>query len=204
MSSRGDRALARCRTVVCGDQSTIAQDFILCHTTGDVATTRLHNAPHDAGAYLICAGYLAGKVARDQSVHEIQRAFEANFVEVVQLCDDLIDGNPEARICIIGSESGFSGSHDMIYAGAKAALHLYIETKRLRTPEQLLVGIAPHIIGDSGMTRRRSDYEATIARGRKTRLGRWLFAQEVADLAAFLLYSASPALSNQVIRMRSE
>ena len=33
------------------------------------------------------------------------------------------------------------------YAGAKAAMHLYVEHRRLNTPQQQLVAIAPSIIG---------------------------------------------------------
>jgi NAD(P)-dependent dehydrogenase (short-subunit alcohol dehydrogenase family) len=90
----------------------------------------------------------------------------------------------------------------MAYAGAKAALHLYVERKQLSSADQQLVAIAPTVIWDSGMTQRRPDLRELAARGEATRLGRWLKAREVAEQARQVLCGASPFLSNTIIRMR--
>lgn len=154
----------------------------------------------DCDRYLIAIGFLAGKAIGDQSQQQILDGWERNFIEIAARCDDIIENNPRARICIIGSESGISGSFDMAYAGAKAALHLYIETKRLEHPDQQLVGIAPTIIRDSGMTQRRTDLDACLGRGLKRRRREWLNAVDVARLAYFLLYVDQGTITNTVIR----
>lgn len=154
--------------------------------------------------YLLCTGYLAGFALSEISDADATRTWELNYLRVAQFCDDVLAVNSRARICVIGSESAFRGSHDMAYAGAKAALHRYVETKAPLRSDQMLVAIAPHIIWDSGMTQRRGDLATLAARGSRSRLGRWLSATEVALEALHLLYDASPALSGQVIRMRAE
>jgi NAD(P)-dependent dehydrogenase (short-subunit alcohol dehydrogenase family) len=188
------------RIVVTGRSSTIANEFLELLPEAEIRT--LESVQSLGDRYLICTGYLAGKAIGEISSDELMETFTRNFAEIARLCDRIFDTRPNARVCIVGSESGIAGSYDMAYAGAKAAMHLYIETKKLRHAEQMIVGIAPHIIWDSNMTRARDDLKALADRGDANRLGRWLEPAEVADLARFLLMEASPSLSNQVIRMR--
>ncbi len=154
----------------------------------------------DMPRYFIASGFLKGQTIRDQSRRDAEQAWRMNFVDVAQRCDSIIASNPLARICIVGSESGIQGSFDAAYAGAKAAMHLYVETKRLRTPEQQLVCIAPTVIEDSGMTQRRNDLGECLVRGAARRRGRWLQSADVARLAHFLLYTDDGSISNTVIR----
>jgi NAD(P)-dependent dehydrogenase (short-subunit alcohol dehydrogenase family) len=150
--------------------------------------------------YLICTGYLAGRSLGEMTYEESVLTWRRNFVEVARFCDLAFVANPKCRICVIGSESAYSGSYDIAYAGAKAALHLYVETKKLNYPEQQLVAIAPTVILDSGMTQRRKDLNAVEARFAVTRHGRPLQAAEVAALAHVALFSATAFLSNTVLR----
>lgn len=150
--------------------------------------------------YLFTAGFLAGQQIEVMSAADVQKTWAANFVETAARCDQIIACNPEARICIIGSESGIKGSFDMAYAGAKAALHLYIESKELVAKGQQIVGIAPTVIADSGMTARRRDINDCFKRGMARRRGEWLTALDVAKLAYFLLYVDDGTISNTVIR----
>lgn len=190
---------------VAGHRSTIAQEFFRLIPDGEVARgDRLADLPMSYDRYLICVGFLAGKSLEAISADEARRTWEKNFIAPARFCDRLFRVNQRARVCIIGSESGFRGSYDMAYAGAKAALHLYVETKRLEHPGQQLVAIAPTVIWDSAMTQRRSDLEPLEARGAATRHGRWLNAREVAAQAVQALCVASPFLSNTVIRLRGE
>ena len=155
----------------------------------------------DAERYLICDGFLAGKTIAEISDLDAAATWRENFMQIVVFCDKLFEANDNARVCIIGSESAFAGSHDETYANAKRAIHNYVERKPLRTPGQQLIGIAPTIIEDSGMTQRRDDLEACLARGAARRRGAWLQAKDVARLAYFALYMDRGNLCNTILRM---
>lgn len=190
---------------IAGATSNIARNF--CQLLPDDVEPhcdRLASLPGDLDRYLICTGYLAGKDLARITVEEANLTFHRNFIEPARFCDRVLAANPQARICLIGSESGFKGSFDMAYAGAKAALHLYVETKRLEHPGQQLVAVSPTIIWDTAMTQARLDLEATKRRGAATRHRRWLMAGEVAAQAYNCLFIASPFLSNTIIRLRGE
>lgn len=187
---------------IIGHKTSIAQAFIPSLGYEEPVQRRLEEMPLDLPRYLICMGYLAGQSLQDISPKEAKKTWDLNFIDIVLFCDRVYADNPDARICIIGSMSGIKGSFDMAYAGAKAALHVYIEAKRLTGRHAQLVGIAPTIIEDSGMTQRRNDLDHCIDRGRKTRRGSWLKPEEVAELAYFLLYIDHGAISNVVIPMQ--
>ncbi len=181
-----------------GASSTIAKAFTaLTPYEATVAVRDPRELPVSCDDYLLCAGMLCGKPIGEMAAHDISETIRVNFSNVAAFCDELFEQNDTARVCVIGSASGINGSYDMAYAGAKAALHLYVETKRLRTAQQHLVCVAPAIIEDSGMTQRRTDLQPTLERGAKRRLGRWLHAEEIARIANFALNE--PALCNTVI-----
>jgi len=144
--------------------------------------------------YLFAAGVLHQKKIQDQTEEEMLDSVKANFLGVVRRCEVIFDANPKARICVIGSESGFKGSFDMTYALSKAALHTYVEMKRLK-PQQQLFAIAPPIISDSGMTERRDDYPH-ILQTRKT-----VRAAKVAHLVYEMLYQPGTPQNNSVLRI---
>lgn len=179
----------------------IALRQILPPGSGSSMNARIEEMPFDLPRYLIAMGFLAGDRIGDQGPEDLDRAWQLNFVKIAAFCDTVFDVNPFARICIVTSASGSSGSFDMAYAGSKAAIDLYVRTKRLDRPAQQLVGIAPHIIADAGMTDRRKDHAACMQRGEKQRRGRWTSAAEVAQLAHFLLFVDEGAICNQVIRI---
>jgi NAD(P)-dependent dehydrogenase (short-subunit alcohol dehydrogenase family) len=157
--------------------------------------------PMDVERYLFCAGLLYGKSLLEAEPDEIADTLRVNFSDVAQACDRIIAGNGKARICVVGSESGFAGSYDVAYAGAKAALHRYVETKRLRTIDQQLVCIAPGILGDGGMTLRRKDLKRLDERQMAHPKARFLSSIEVARLIRFALYDDRGYLSGVVIRL---
>src|SRR3989304_3989175 len=150
--------------------------------------------------YLLCAGVLRAKRLAEQSADEIAEAMHVNLARPMKLCDDIRARIDNARICIVGSESGYVWSYDGAYAAAKAALHRYVETKKLR-PGQQLVAIAPSIIEDTGMTQARTDLENLERRKLENPKRRFLKAAEVARLIHFLLYQDEGYLSGTVIRM---
>jgi NAD(P)-dependent dehydrogenase (short-subunit alcohol dehydrogenase family) len=188
---------------IAGSGSTIARAFRTLLPSGEqVVADRLSDMPADLDRYFVCAGFLAGKTLSEIGLEDAWATWDRNFIAPARFCDRVLRSNPRARICLMGSESGFKGSHDMAYAGAKAALHLYVETKRLEHPGQQLVAISPTIILDTNMTRRRTDKKALEARAAATRHGRWLDAAEVASLAYQALFAATPFLSNTIIRLK--
>lgn len=184
---------------VVGASSKIAEQFMALVNEG-CRGMRLREPPEDCRRFLVCNGLLLGHAIGGMMPDRIYATLAANFVEIAQWCDDLFASREDARVCVIGSESGFSGSYDMAYAGSKAALHLYVETKRLK-PAQQLVAIAPSIIGDAGMTTRRVDTDTLNERLREHPKGRFVTAAEVASLAAWLLGPDGEYVSGTVVRM---
>jgi NAD(P)-dependent dehydrogenase (short-subunit alcohol dehydrogenase family) len=188
---------------ITGAQTTIAREFVKLMPISDhdiVEIGRNRGMITTADAYLFCQGYLAGRDAAGIDREEAIRTWADNFGTVAANCDFILKHNPRARICIIGSYSGIKGSFDATYAAAKAGIHLYIETKRLQHPGQQIVGIAPHIIMDSGMTRRRGDLDALNERG--AHRGRdWITPADVARLAHFLLCIDTGNICNVVVPM---
>lgn len=157
--------------------------------------------PLDADRYLFAAGLLRPKQHRDQTAEEIREGLLVNHGSVVRACDVLFDVNPTARVVVIGSESAYTGSYDDVYASAKANLHRYVETKKLKHPGQQLVCVAPTIIMDSGMTQRRKDLVSVEKRALKNPKRRWLKAIEVARLVHFCLFQDEGYLSGVVLRL---
>ena len=151
--------------------------------------------------HLFCQGIMTPKPISRQSKDEITRSFWVNAGEIIRQCDMILENNDGARVCVIGSESGFAWSYDGAYAAAKASLHRYVETKKLRTPQQQLVCIAPSIISDGGMTLRREDTEVLATKGNAHPKGRFLTCAEVARLIHHVLYVDEGYLSGVVIRM---
>lgn len=188
---------------ISGLRTTIAEAFVRRLPDGESIfhLTRDRLLPTGYGnRYLIAQGLLLGRTARDHSAAASTETWEANFLHIVQKIDHAMDTDSAARVVVIGSESAFAGSYDMAYAGAKAALHLYVETKKLK-PHQQLVAISPGIIADSGMTLRRQDTSTLEERRAAHPKQRFLSADEVARLAHFLLYVDDGYLSGTVIRM---
>ena len=161
---------------------------------------QMDEPPLDAERYLFTAGVLIGKPVNKMTNAERVSMLDINFASVVSACETILDANDRARICIIGSESGYRGSYDKIYAGSKAALHAYVETRAVGQHQQL-VGISPGIIEDCGMTERRTDRDALDKRRAAHPKGRFLKAEEVARVAVFALYDSSEYLCNTVIRL---
>lgn len=162
---------------------------------------RYEDMPLDCERYLFCNGLLLGKPKDDYSPGEITEVMTANLWSITDQVERIVSANDRARICVIGSESGFSGSYDLVYAEAKRRLHQYVETKPLRTPSQQLVCVAPGIIADAGMTLRRTDRDNLIARQKAHPKRRHITSREVAELVRFLLYVDHGFLSGITIRM---
>lgn len=195
-----------------GIGSKIAQEFVdVCFGKGQLSLPKVATGkfiiierdsvpPYNADKYLICQGILHGKKRVDMTNDEVSETYKVNYVQVACMCDTILEHNSKARICVLGSESGFSGSYDECYADAKRLLHYYVETK-LTKPSQQLVCVAPSIIEDAGMTLRRADVENLCRLRDKHPKSRFLMSREVARMIYFLLFDDLGYTTGTVIRM---
>lgn len=156
-------------------------------------------APH-VTRYLICQGLLFPLRSSEQTEDQKKESMRVNCTDIIDGCNYIFSHNPDARICVIGSESAYSGSYDDTYAKAKRSLHEYVERKKL-LPKQQLVCVAPSIVGDAGMTIRREDHLNLERRRRAHPKQRFASSMEVAKLIKFLLYVDEGYLSGITIRM---
>ncbi len=184
-----------------GIGSSIAHEFSVLYPNEQVfEIPRGQTPPFDIRRYLICQGILYGKKRIDMSNEEIYETYQVNCHQMVEMCEKILENNYRARICVMGSESGFSGSYDECYADAKNVLHRYVETRTIK-PEQQLICVAPSIVEDSGMTIRRND-SANLNEKRKNHpKGRFLSSREVAKMIHFLLYEDEGYTTGTTIRM---
>jgi short-subunit dehydrogenase len=155
----------------------------------------------EAHRLLICSGLLTSKHLLEQSDDEILASIRINLVSVTLLIEHALKINPDIRICVIGSESGWKGSFDTTYFLGKAALHSFIRERRVSHANQQLVGIAPSMISDSRMTTIRTDQDVVQQRGRENPKERLLTSDEVASLAHFMLYIDQGYINNTVVPM---
>lgn len=193
---------------ITGIKSNIAHSFIKLLSNEMVIGTRAEHLKEHADVYtheldvnrfVFCQGYLIPKRAVNQSDTEKDKSYRSNYSSIVEACDAILDINPDARICIIGSESGYRGSFDDSYADNKKLIHKYIEDKDL-LPDQQLVGIAPSIIEDTEMTQSRTDVDNLNKRRYSHPMQRFLTSNEVAQMIYTLLYE-QPYINRTIIRM---
>jgi NAD(P)-dependent dehydrogenase (short-subunit alcohol dehydrogenase family) len=152
-----------------------------------------------ADRYLFCQGLLRPKRMEDQTQAERDESWLVNYISIATWCDWIFASNPRARVCVIGSESAYRGSFDEAYAVSKAALHRYVEGRKIG-PNQQLICISPGIIEDAGMTTRRKDTGNVIRRKALHPMKRFATSREVAELAYHLLYRQA-YVSGTVVRM---
>ena len=188
-----------------GYDSVIAQELAkICGGLIPVARgEKMPSIGNVADRYLFCQGLMIQKKRSDMTQAEEEEIWRVNYDDIARECDRILEENECARICVIGSESAFKGSFNMVYAWAKQALHEYVETKRLKSPMQQLVCVAPTCITGSGMNlRRNADGMAALAERLDTHpKQRWLEPREVAEMVCFLLMVDKGYTTNVVIRM---
>ena len=154
----------------------------------------------DAERYFFCQGLLHGKRRVDQTEAEINNTYNVNYAYICKMCNIILEHNTNARICVMGSDSGITGSYDEVYADSKKLLHHYVETKILKRNQQL-VAVAPWIISDAGMTLRRNDMDNLSNLCRRHPKGRFITSMEVAETVRHLLYVDLGFITNTVVRM---
>lgn len=186
-----------------GFNSEIVKALIPLLPTGEIPLDvgRGKFIPLDCERYLFCAGIMHGKSIHDHDGASLYESFGVNLFTTIKDCEEILHLNSRARICVVGSESGISGSYDGVYAMAKAALHHYVQTRRLTEPAQQLVCVAPSIIADAGMTMRREDHPLLELRAERHPKKRFLKCAEVASFIHYLLYVDRGYTTNTVIRI---
>lgn len=178
----------------------------LCRLTGD-EPVRIDADLSDPGAilnipkcdrYLLAAGLLYGKRTLELSGSEIMAALAVNLVNVIRICETILTRDIAPRICVVGSESGYVGSFEEIYAAAKAGVHAYVMQRATKWPQQLFA-VSPPIISDAGMTMCRADYPGILSE-------RWhVTTAQVARLIRRHLYDRDAfPLTGGVVRMLQE
>lgn len=188
---------------IAGAGSNIAQEFMQRVATRmpgeEMQRGKTAEAPLNADRYLFCAGLLNGCAIGAQSDASLFEMMKVNYIDVVVAVDKILLKNEKARVCVVGSESGYSGSYDMGYAASKAALHLFVEKRRIYERQQL-VGVAPWIVGDAGMTSRRPASELDAIR-RVHPKREFDTSANVAEMIYHLLYVDSGHTTGTIVRM---
>jgi NADP-dependent 3-hydroxy acid dehydrogenase YdfG len=186
---------------VTGLNTTIVQSYLQIRPEGVIRIEATPSLSHSspvlkvplADRYILAAGVLHQARLTKQTEKEIIESLSVNFINVIRICEEILSRYKCARICVIGSESGFNWSYDDTYAGAKAAVHRYVETRKIAAT-QPLVCVSPIIISDSGMTMRRNDYPDILDKRRT------VTAMAVAEVISGL-FSNEIDLNNTVVRM---
>jgi NAD(P)-dependent dehydrogenase (short-subunit alcohol dehydrogenase family) len=152
--------------------------------------------PEDVDRYVLAAGILRQQPLRDQSGFDVRIGLAVNLISVVRIADTILARRENARVCIIGSESGMHGSYDESYAMAKAAVHAWVSWAKTKvTPTQTITCVVPPIISDSGMTRRRHDYPVVLNERRT------VTAKQVAEKVKWSLFDDELLGSTHLVTM---
>ena len=132
---------------------------------------------------------------------DIVSQISINLLSVVKICEVALQHNKKVKIIILGSESGIKGSFDIVYSLTKAAIHKYVEERKIKYPEQQLICLAPSTIIDSHMTIKRKDkrnIQKSIINNPKKR---GILSKEISNLIYALFYEQTNYISNTVIRI---
>lgn len=124
-----------------------------------------------------------------------------NLLSVIKVCEIALKYNRHVKIIILGSESGIKGSFDIIYALTKAAIHKYVEERKIKYSKQQLLCIAPSTIIDANMTVKRKDSHNVARAIKNNPKKRGVLSKEVSNLIYSLFYEQTDYLSNIVIRL---
>jgi NAD(P)-dependent dehydrogenase (short-subunit alcohol dehydrogenase family) len=131
----------------------------------------------------------------------ILHLIKVNLLSFIRIIEIAIKYNSNVRIAVIGSESGIKGSFDISYSLSKAALHKYIEERKILFPTQQLICIAPSMIVDSGMTLNREDQDNVKKSTLSNPKERGLFSNEIAQMIYHLLFIDKGYTTNTVINI---
>ena len=133
--------------------------------------------------------------------HEIHKQLNINLLSKIKICEISLKYNPNARIIIVGSESGLKGSYDIVYALSKASINKYVEERQILKKGQQLICIAPSTIVDGNMTLKRKDKKNVRKSIKINPKKRGLFSKEVSKLIYDISFNNTDYLTNVVINV---
>ena len=151
--------------------------------------------------FIVNLGILFPKKISEQSVEEITCSLNVNLISIVQICEFILNNNKNAKVFILGSESGLKGSYDTTYFLCKAALRAYVRERKLDGENQQLLLFSPSTISDAGMTTRRTDLEVLENYRRKHPKRRLLTCDEVSDIIISFMNEKFSYVSNTEIEI---
>lgn len=160
----------------------------------------LKNLPVDERLYCVNVGLLVGKQINDASEAEIMNSIKVNLIGVTKLVEHLLKINSDARIVVMGSESGRKGSFDTTYFLSKAALRQFVRQRKVGENQQLVM-ISPSTIYDSNMTASRADKERLEGYIQQHPKKRFLRMHEIATTLRFVLSADAAYLTNTEIEI---
>ena len=153
----------------------------------------------DIDRYIILSGHLQSKKISEQNREEIVKSIFINSVGPILFSEYLLQNRPNARLIIIGSESGFKGSYDLTYGLSKSSIRMYVKQKKVKENQQILL-ISPSTIEDFGMTERRQDKDRLTIYRQNHPKKRFLYSEELSTLI-INLFNSTNFLTNEEINL---
>lgn len=132
--------------------------------------------------YIFNLGILIPKNILEQSEDEIFNSLKINALFTIKACEHILSTNPNARILIVGSESGKKGSYDTSYFLSKTMLRSYVKERMLHSHKQQLVLVSPSTIEDGTMTTSRNDVHRLELYKNQHPKKRFVTCSEIANL----------------------
>jgi 3-oxoacyl-[acyl-carrier protein] reductase len=150
-----------------------------------------------------CAGLYPRRDIRDYSTSALRHIVDLNLIAMLTLLPPLVRAALETgrpmRIVVVGSQAGVTGGMDVAYAASKAGLVAAVKSIAREYAKHGIVAnvVSPGpvetpmaaVMGDE----RKRYYESTIP------LGRYMRADEVAAVVAWLLTDAPVAVNGTVV-----
>ncbi|WP_162901381.1 SDR family oxidoreductase [Breoghania sp. L-A4] len=156
------------------------------------------SAPLDG--IVLFAGELPGRTMFESTPAQMEHLFRVNVIANMVIIKALAPCLAEdSAVVLLGSISGFKGSHDDPYAATKGAIHSLVKSLALKmAPRTRVVGIAPGMTNDTRMTDDLVDglYQRTLS---TIPLRRAAEASEIAALVDTLLGASARSITGAVL-----
>ena len=144
---------------------------------------------------------LSSKPHLKKSLKDITNQICLNLTSIIRICEIALNSNPQARIIILGSESGLKGSFDIIYALTKSSIHKYVEERKIKYKNQQLLCLAPSTISDGKMTLKRKDKKNVKKSININPKKRGIKSKEISIFIYKLLFEITDYVSNTTIHI---
>jgi hypothetical protein len=132
---------------------------------------------------------------------EIHKQLNINLLSKIKICEISLKYNHNARIFIVGSESGQKGSFDIVYALSKSSINKYVEERKILHKKQQLICIAPSTIIDGKMTKARKDQKNVKESIKSNPKKRGLYSKEISKLIYDLSFGNTDYITNTIINI---